>query len=341
MAPSTDLRQERYGIRGGQFDAIRRFLEECQRPSSFKLTSEMQSRSSDRFCVGCLVHGLHCPVASQVTSACGYHHCHGMQFPSLPQPFGHTAALQQTFVTQKPLAQIAAVVHVVPLAPLHVPLAVHTLPDEDGQESGSALPAATAAQVPLPFRLHAEQVPQLAELQQTPSTQLPLAQLVAVAGVHAVPLGSLHALVAVHTLPDEDGQESGSALPAATAEQVPLPFKLHAWHVPQLAELQQTPSTQLPLAHVAAIEAVHEAPLGAQQAPLPSQVAKHVSGSVFPLETAEQVPLPFKLQAWHVPQLDELQQTPSTQLPLMQEFGLLAVQVAPLVDRQLPEPSQS
>ncbi len=34
-----------------------------------------------------------------------------------------------------------------------------------------------------------------------------------------------------------------------TFAQVPAPFRLHALHAPQLATLQHTPSTQLPLPH--------------------------------------------------------------------------------------------
>jgi len=38
--------------------------------------------------------------------------------------------------------------------------------------------------------------------------------------------------------------------PEAMLEHMPrLPARLHALHVPQLAALQQTPSTQLPLVH--------------------------------------------------------------------------------------------
>src|SRR5215831_88219 len=42
----------------------------------------------------------------------------------------------------------------------------------------------------------------------------------------------------------------GSALPAATGWQAPgLPERLQIWQLPQLADEQQTPSTQLPLSH--------------------------------------------------------------------------------------------
>ena len=38
-------------------------------------------------------------------------------------------------------------------------------------------------------------------------------------------------------------------MPAVTFAHVPAPFRLHALHGPQLATLQQTPSTQLPVPH--------------------------------------------------------------------------------------------
>ena len=41
----------------------------------------------------------------------------------------------------------------------------------------------------------------------------------------------------------------GSAAPLATAAQVPSPLTLHARQVPHALVEQQTPSTQLPLAH--------------------------------------------------------------------------------------------
>ncbi len=52
-----------------------------------------------------------------------------------------------------------------------------------------------------------------------------------------------------------DGAQApcGSAVPACTLVQAPaFPATLHAWQVPQVAEVQQTPSTQLPVPHSAA-----------------------------------------------------------------------------------------
>lgn len=44
-------------------------------------------------------------------------------------------------------------------------------------------------------------------------------------------------------------QLPGSASPLATFEQVPLPFRLHAWHIEHPLVMQQTPSMQFPLVH--------------------------------------------------------------------------------------------
>jgi hypothetical protein len=42
---------------------------------------------------------------------------------------------------------------------------------------------------------------------------------------------------------------AGAGVFSATGAQVPDPFTLHAWQEAQLGVLQQTPSTQLPVAH--------------------------------------------------------------------------------------------
>jgi len=58
---------------------------------------------------------------------------------------------------------------------------------------------------------------------------------------------------------------------AAIAEQVPTVLRLHAWQVPQLLALQQTPSVQKPLPHSSsAAQVVASAFLGLQ-APLEVQ----------------------------------------------------------------------
>jgi hypothetical protein len=103
--------------------------------------------------------------------------------------------------------------------------------------------------------------------------------------------------------------------PAATDLQVPaLPVTLHAWQVPQLVLVQQTPSTQLLLAHsVPAVQAwpaclrphipsVQKFP-GAQSA-LPVQTvtqavpaALQASGEHGCVAAALQVPLPSQVRA--------------------------------------------
>ena len=60
----------------------------------------------------------------------------------------------------------------------------------------------------------------------------------------------------------------GAGWPAAMAEQVPALLRLHAWQVPQLLTLQQTPSVQKPLPHSSsAAQLVASAFLGLQAPP--------------------------------------------------------------------------
>jgi hypothetical protein len=61
----------------------------------------------------------------------------------------------------------------------------------------------------------------------------------------------------------------GSGIPAGTVLQVPnAPGRLQARHEPQFGELQQTPSTQLPLAHwLAEVHAVPFGPAGSTSIP--------------------------------------------------------------------------
>ena len=66
-------------------------------------------------------------------------------------------------------------------------------------------------------------------------------------------------------------QFGGSATPFGTLLQVPLPLRLHDWQAGQLAVLQQTPSTQLPLAH--SFPPPQAAPFAFLDAQLPAVVA--------------------------------------------------------------------
>jgi hypothetical protein len=66
-------------------------------------------------------------------------------------------------------------------------------------------------------------------------------------------------------------QFGGSAIPAPTFEQVPVPFRLHDWQAEQLELKQQTPSTQLPEEH--SFVAAHVAPFAFLATQLPAVVA--------------------------------------------------------------------
>jgi hypothetical protein len=132
-------------------------------------------------------------------------------------------------------------------------------------------------------------------LQQTPSTQLPPRHCDAVA--HAWPSSSAQASAPLHA--PLTHSFAGSA-PCAIGEHVPTePATLHASHVPPQATLQQTPSTQLPLAHSPLM--VHAAPLPSSvQAPAPLQVVTpghSLAGSVAAGMGAQTPTLPATLQA--------------------------------------------
>ena len=96
--------------------------------------------------------------------------------------------------------------------------------------------------------LQYSQDPLQALLQQTASAQLPPMQ--SVPAVHACPIFFLQAPSASQVL--DPVQVSGSSA-FVTATQVP-PGPVHDWHVPQVATLQQWPSTQDPLLHWLAVE---------------------------------------------------------------------------------------
>ena len=83
-----------------------------------------------------------------------------------------------------------------------------------------------------------------------------------------------------------------------------------------------------------------------RQAPLPSQVPSNPQGglvavqapwgSVLPLGTGWQEPVPPRLQTAHMPQLAVEQQTPSTQLPLPHSWFDRQATPSDLTGRQLP-----
>jgi hypothetical protein len=207
------------------------------------------------------------------------------------------------------------------------------------------VPAVIAPQVPsapLPFfvAVQAWQLPVQAVLQQTPSTQLPLRHWLPCE--HAWPVVSTQAPAPLQVLVPV--QLGASGWPDGTLVQVPrLPGTLHAWQVPLQPELQQTPSTQLPLAHWLSCEQLW--PAERRQAPAPLQVSGAVQGVVatrsgWPAGRKAQVPtLPVRLQDMQVPLQLVLQQTPSTQLP--ERHWLLSEQAWPLPSTHPPAPLQA
>jgi hypothetical protein len=226
-------------------------------------------------------------------------------------------------------------------APLHLPSAPQVEPAvAEHRPCKSVAPAASARQVPSTTdcalgKLHAMHAPQEAEAQQTPSTQLPDPHSAPVPQdwpalfwhllpKHEYPAAASHATfdehVDAHCPPAHRyPTEHATGVPAV---QVPLPL-----HVP-LALAMWWLSTQ------ALWFGVHVVPLHFSQAPAavhlpsvpqepPAVAEQSPCGSVTPAPTARQTPsslpeLPGRLQAWQVPQLAVPQQTPSTQLPLVQ-----------------------
>jgi len=227
-------------------------------------------------------------------------HAELQQFPSTQKPLWHSAFSMHGPLTMSPHAP----------APLQLVDPAHSF-------AGSVF-AGTLVHVPrLPVTLHAWQVVPHAVLQQYPSTQLALTQSVATA--HVSPLAFLHApaehtCVPAHSL-------SGSE-PVVTLPHVPLLPPVfaaeHAWHVPEHAFAQHTPSTQNVLVHSAAC--VHAAPTAKSAhapAPLQAVAPTHSLAGSLPFAMFEHVPTePARLHAAHVPAHAVLQHTPSTQLPL-------------------------
>jgi hypothetical protein len=92
------------------------------------------------------------------------------------------------------------------------------------------------------------------------------------------------------------------------------------------------PAAQMALAQVEPVAVIAQAPAPSHFPVFPQVATVHWPvGADWPEAMFAQVPAPFRLQAWHVPQVAVEQQTPSTQLPglppLLHWFP--AVQVAP------------
>ena len=142
-------------------------------------------------------------------------------------------------------------------------------PQTRGAQAGApAEPALRKVQVPtVPARLQASQAPPQAEVQQKPSTQLPLWQSVGRVQEPPIPfwptqLGAMqnapaaHWAPVAHVVPQElpPPQMYGAQLliwvPASSVVQVPcLPARLQASQALPHPKLQQNPPVQLPLVH--------------------------------------------------------------------------------------------
>jgi hypothetical protein len=79
----------------------------------------------------------------------------------------------------------------------------------------------------------------------------------------------------------------GAATPAGISAQLPAPFRLHAWQVPQAPVPQQTPSVQKPLMHWLA--AVQACPLGLRAQLLLAPLPWHVNGATQSVSEAQLV----------------------------------------------------
>jgi len=121
-------------------------------------------------------------------------------------------------------------------------------------------------------------------------------------------------------------------------------MRSQAWQVPAQAELQQTPSAQLPDWHwvpaaQASLRFLKQAPLPLQWSVSPKMPSVHSpSGSLLAVTLAQVPVVPPVLalvQAWQVPVQAELQQTPSAHLP--DWHSVPAAQAVPLdsLGRQL------
>jgi hypothetical protein len=213
-------------------------------------------------------------------------------------------------------------------APSHVPVVAHVEGGMAAQvASGSAPPAGTGWQLPgFPATAHDVQARQLAEPQHTCSTQWPLTQVVP--SVQAPPFGVrlVHEPLA-HVSPGTQSPSPAHVVRHAAPEPHMYAPQLEGVCVHVPAPLQNPSGVSVAFAHIAV---PHDVVAGAfAHAPLPSHVptkpqgglaAQRPCGSEALVGTSLHEPsCPGMLQASHVPQLVEAQQTPSTQaLPVRQ-----------------------
>jgi hypothetical protein len=124
-------------------------------------------------------------------------------------------------------------------------------------------------------------------------------------------------------------QTRGEQFWAAGTAQVPVPVQNAAgWNV----DVEHIAAPQLTVA-----AACWQAP--AWQTPVFPQggaAAQRLFGSGIPLGTGAQVPSPLSAHEWHAPQLEVVQQTPSTQLPELHSLAVAQDWPLPFFRRQLP-----
>ena len=173
-----------------------------------------------------------------------------------------------------------------------------------GAQAPSTLPPVRAA-------VHDWHPPVQEVLQHTPSTHLPVRHWVL--PVQGDPWARRQAPEPLQTLlPTQVGE---SCWPVGVLTQVPtLPETPHDWHDPVQAVLQQTPSTQLPLAHW--LPSAQAMPSPSRQLPVPLHTfdPRQLGVSCWKAGVLTQEPtLPATLHDWQTPLQGPLQQTPSTQ----------------------------
>jgi hypothetical protein len=190
----------------------------------------------------------------------------GAQLPARPLTLQdwqlpQLAVSQQTPLVQKPLAHSLAAVQVRPSAFTlpHAPFTLHRFGAAqsaalvqvvrqalvvESQRYGAQAWGLRVTQIPLPSHWGARTSPRPSALQRGAPQVVPAACLRQAPAPSQTPSSpQVLGCVAVQ-------RPRGSAMPAVTLLHTPAaPGRLQAWQVPQLADSQQTPSVQKPLAH--------------------------------------------------------------------------------------------